>query len=61
MMRLGGRAKHKEASGKERIKSQSLQSSERTHVKRCSQFGRGTRVGGERGGWGGGIRRGGCR
>ena len=47
--------------GKEKIKSQSLQSSERTHVKRYSQFGRGAGVGGECGGWGRGIRGGGCR
>lgn len=33
-----------------------LQSSEGAHMKRPSQFGRGTGVGGERGGWGGGIR-----
>lgn len=33
-----------------------LQSSERAHVKRPSQFGRGAGVGGEGGGWGGGIR-----
>lgn len=38
-----------------------LQSSERTHMKRRSQFGGGAGVGGECGGWGGGIRRGGGR
>lgn len=33
-----------------------LQSGERAHVKRPSQFGRGAGVGGERGGRGGGVR-----
>ncbi len=48
-----------EASGTEETRGKicvCLQSSERAHVKRRSQFGRGAGVGGERGGWGGGIR-----
>lgn len=61
MIRLGVAAKHNEASEREGRISESLQSSEGTHVKRCSQFWRGARVGGECGGWGGRIRRGGCR
>ncbi len=38
-----------------------LQSSERTHMKRRSQFGGGAGVGGKCGGWGGRIRRRGSR
>lgn len=57
---LGVRTDHEEASSKEEMSGifMCLQSSERAHMKRRSQFGRGAGVGGERGGWGGGIRRG---
>lgn len=60
---LGVRTDHEEASSREETRGifVCLQSSERAHVKRRSQFGRGAGVGGERGGWGGGIRGGGIR
>lgn len=57
------RTEHEEASSTEEMRGifVCLQSSERTHVKRPSQFGRGAGVGAECGRGGGGIRRRGSR
>lgn len=62
--RLGVRTEHEEAFSAEKMRGifVCLQSGERTHVERRSQFGRGAGVGSERGGgWGGGVRRRGGR